>query len=45
VSIVAIAWVWLGAVWAVVAAVFVVPPWLIATAQARVGHYRRIAPE
>lgn len=45
VVIVTVAWVWLGPVWAVVAAVFVVPPWLIVTIQARVSRYRRITPE
>lgn len=43
-SVVGIAWVWLGLAWAVVAAVFVVPPWLIVTTQARVSRYRRISP-
>ena len=42
VATVAVAWLWLGPVWAVVAAVFVVPPWLIIAVQWRARAPHRI---
>lgn len=44
-TVVALAWLWLGPAWAVVAAVFVVPPWMIIAIQWRVRGPHRISPE
>lgn len=43
--VIALCWLWLGPVWAVVAAVFVVPPWMIIAIQWKVRGPRRITPE